>query len=182
MNIEIERKFLVTRNAASMPGLPALLDTCTARKRMAQGYLHEGKPSTRVRLDLDNEIAHICIKAKRIKESAGKPEYEYQIPYADGLELLKLCGDRVLTKTRYEWIELATLQSPRCVFEIDVFTSDNLKGLVVAEVEQPENMTAEQFRTLTIPQWCHVELTGVKGWSNRRLVTQGIPKATKQVK
>ena len=182
MNIEIERKFLVTRNAASMPGLPALLDTCTARKRMAQGYLHEGKPSTRVRLDLDRKIAHLCIKGKRDKATGGKPEYEYQIPYTDGLGLFELCGDRVLAKTRYEWIKQATLQSPPCVFEIDVFTSDNLKGLVVAEVEQLENMTAEQFRTLDIPSWCHVELTGVKGWSNRRLVTQGIPKTTKQVK
>lgn len=179
MNIEIERKFLVTRNAASMPGLPALLDTCTARKHMAQGYLHEGKPSTRVRLDLDLKIAHLCIKGKRLKATGGKPEFEYQIPIDDGLMLMEMCGSRRITKTRYEWIKHTTVEVPQLVFEIDVY-GGSLKGLVTAEVEKPENVTAEQFKGLIVPSWCNTELTGVKGWSNRCLASYGVPSKEKK--
>lgn len=176
MNLEVERKFLVTRDGYSYPRLPALFRTCVEKRDLMQGYLHEGKPTTRVRTDLTNKQAWLCIKTSRDADTHGKQEFEYEIPFADGRLLILQCGTRVLSKTRYNWVKSPSKACAGFTIEIDFFTSPSLRGLVIAEIEKPAELSLEEFLVLKPPKWCGEEVTGVKGWSNRQLVMHGIPK------
>ena len=91
---------------------------------------------------------------------ASRSEFEYPVPVADARQMLaELCGDRVLSKTRYrrrrgdhEW-------------EIDVFHGAN-DGLIVAEVELRSETDHPE-----IPDWVREEVTGDPRYYNANLVT-----------
>lgn len=146
MAIEIERKFLVLNGIGFLKGIVGA--------RILQGYLHEKGPTTRVRR-VDNKQGFLTVKDSR--KGLRRPEYEYPIPLQDANELLAMCEDRTLTKTRYEVLV------GKHIWHVDVFTGTH-KGLVTAEIELKSEK--EKF---AIPTWIGPEVTFEKAYTNKRL-------------
>lgn len=150
---EIERKFLVTSNDwKNMPeDRPAA--------QLIQGYLSDG-----IRVRVKPTTAYITIKEKT-KNPRVRSEFEYEIPRADGVELMKIASERgtVINKTRYFKKSVEGL-----VWEIDVFRG-KLRGLVTAEIETPEVDTKVE-----LPSWVGKEVTSAKKYSNSSLFHKGL--------
>ncbi|MHC4548282.1 MAG: CYTH domain-containing protein [Planctomycetota bacterium] len=129
MRSEIERKFLV-RSDAWGPG-----DDGTLQR---QGYLAISERNT-VRVRVEGRRAQLTVKGPQ--RGLTRAEYEYEIPVAEGEEMLAhLCG-LVIEKTRY------LREYAGQTWEVDVFRGPN-EGLVTAEVELESEETA-----IEIPPW-----------------------------
>ena len=119
MGVEIERKFRIR-------GEEWRGEKVERQYRIEQGYLSVEKERT-VRVRLKGEAAYLTVKG--VARGLSRLEFEYQIPVGDAEEMLReLCGERRLTKTRFE------VEYEGHLWEIDVFEGAN-QGLVVAEVE-----------------------------------------------
>ncbi len=121
MPTEIEVKYLVNK----MPPLNSEIKS----EKIVQGYLQRGDSSgekATVRVRQLGNIGFLTIKGK--KNGLTQPEYEYQIPIEDALELLKMCEHGLLEKTRYY------IPHGQHIIELDVFGGKNT-GLIVAEIE-----------------------------------------------
>lgn len=137
MAIEIERKFLV-KDRSWMQGAEG--------KLYSQGYLIREKERT-VRVRRVEDRAFLTVKGE--SDGLSRLEYEYEIPVADGQELLDtLCKRPLIEKVRY------LVSYAGMVWEVDEFRGAN-KGLVVAEIElaSPEQQFAK-------PPWLGEEVTG----------------------
>ncbi len=147
MGEEIERKFLVTgdqwrRGAESV--------------RFRQGFLST-EPERTVRVRVAGERATLTIKG--ISVGARRTELEYEIPLADGQQMLDtLCKRPLIEKTRYR-TKLGTH-----TWEVDVFEGDN-SGLIIAEIElQSEDELFDR------PDWLGEEVTHDPRYFNSNLV------------
>jgi CYTH domain-containing protein len=79
-----------------------------------------------VRIRIAGEKAFLTIKGRT--ETISRPEFEYEVPFEDGIELLKLAISEPIEKTRYKiWYE-------GFLWEVDLFSGKN-QGLVMAEIE-----------------------------------------------
>lgn len=167
MAFELERKFHLTELPAHAQNLYSTGDFSL----LCQGYLHEGKPTTRVRIDKTLKQAWLTIKGKRTDK--GKPEYEYTIPYAEGVELLALCGSRLVEKARItENIQVAGRNVALLTFDVFRLTTDPATGkpLLLAELEKLPFASDEDFNSIKLPWMTNaVEVTAKKGWSNRSI-------------
>lgn len=146
---EIERKF-IAKNAVLK-----LLPQCE-RQSIVQGYLHEKGMTSRVRI-VDGSSAWLTFKGPR--QGLARDEFEYPIPLADGLQLLRYCDARVLRKTRH------TVPFAGWSWCVDVFHGE-LTGLVLAEVELPSEKAK-----VTLPPWVATEVTLDKRFSNKNLAS-----------
>jgi CYTH domain-containing protein len=149
MGVEIERKFLVKE-------FPK--DECSEGRRYIQGYLTEkaGGNVVRIRVDTSSSAPPIlCIKGQGL---VSRPEFEFEIRLSEAMDLLKLCGDRVIDKTRY------TIKSPSGhTWEIDEFHDKN-SPLIIAEVElESEDEIAQG------PSWIGEEVTKNMFYTNAYL-------------
>ena len=70
-----------------------------------------------------------------------------------------------MVKTRH------LIEHGRHKIELDVYAGE-LEGLLVAEVEFPDQASAEQFEP---PDWFGDEVTGDRQYLNQTLATQGAP-------
>lgn len=149
MGVEIERKFLVTNNEWKALAKPVLYK---------QGYISSDSERI-VRVRVAGNKAFLTIKSKPIKGSISRMEYEYEIPLADGEELLTtLCLKPIIEKTR------TIVKWEGFNWEIDEFLGVN-EGLVVAEIELPtENIPFEK------PNWIGKEVSEDKRYSNSNLI------------
>lgn len=158
---EIERKFLVDINNDT-------LKRCISesiKTNIAQGYLLN-TPQKVVRVRCSDIVeyewarmsfAHITIKSAT-ENALERNEWEYEIPTNDAKEMLKLCGDFVIEKTRYSFRENDNL-----FWEVDVFHGYN-DGLIVAEIELPTKDTQ-----VDLPDWIVSEVTYDPKYSNNNL-------------
>ncbi|WP_297576774.1 CYTH domain-containing protein [uncultured Deefgea sp.] len=145
MAVEIERKFLLKNDTWRC--------AVHCSTRIAQGYLCTD-PERTVRVRVKGDAAFLTIKGKN--SGISRSEFEYEIPLADAVELLKLCP-QVLDKTRH------LLSIEQHTFEIDEFHGDNA-GLIVAELElASENSTYPQ------PEWLGAEVSGDARYYNSAL-------------
>lgn len=146
MGLEIERKFLVANDDWRAQSARSV--------EMRQGYLagEGGKASVRVRIE--GERANLNIKAAVV--GSTRAEYQYDIPLAEGRELIKLCVG-TLEKTRH-YVEQGDL-----TWEIDVFEGANA-GLVVAEIELPA-----EDHPYGRPAWLGREVTMDRRYYNHAL-------------
>jgi len=135
MAIEIERKFLLKENT-----LPSLENGTL----YVQGYLDESAEKT-IRVRIAGTKAFLTIKGKTTGYT--KSEYEYEISVKDAEELLLLCSNEPIRKTRY----LIYYGSHR--WDVDVFHEQN-EGLVLAEIE-----LESESETFEIPPWIGKEVT-----------------------
>ena len=93
MAIETERKFLVKNDD--------FLPESVGHARIAQGYLSTD-PARTVRVRIKGEKAFLTIKGASDPSGVSRGEWEYGIPVEDARELLALCGERIIDKTRYD--------------------------------------------------------------------------------
>lgn len=144
---EIERKFLLQSDAWRA--------LAQHRQAMSQGYLAGGeRVSVRVRVAGDE--AHLNIKSGGLV--ASRLEYEYAIPVAEALELLKLCPGPLIEKTRH-YVDLDGFE-----WEVDEFHGAN-EGLVVAELELDR-----EDQVFPRPAWLGKEVTHLRRYYNVSLV------------
>ncbi|WP_294736702.1 CYTH domain-containing protein [uncultured Flavobacterium sp.] len=136
---EIERKFLVLNDSYKAESF--------LEKRITQGYL-SSQPERTVRVRIKGDKGYITIKGKSNASGTTRMEWEKEITLAEAEQLLAICEEGVIDKTRYE------VKVGKHTFEVDEFYGDN-KGLIIAEVElDDENEAFEK------PEWLGQEVTG----------------------
>lgn len=94
--------------------------------KLLQGYIHiDKKKQVRVRIDLNNHMAQMCIK---FMDGNIRDEFEVKMDFNEGLHLYALCPYKV-EKTRYSelWGQYE--------FAIDLYTN----GTAIIEVEDKYN-------------------------------------------
>ena len=142
---EIERKFLVKTSLFQVSGHSLI---------MRQGYLSVD-PARVVRVRVEGEQAWLTIKGKM--EGITRPEWEYDIPVSEALEMLKLSIYAPIEKIRHR------LQIGNQLWEVDEFLGQN-SGLWLAEIEL--NDENEPFDT---PDWLGEEVTHDRRYYNSQL-------------
>jgi len=142
---EIERKFLVRGDAWRALGRAAVF---------RQGYLSTVKERT-VRIRVVGDQGWITVKGLTV--GATRAEFEYAIPVNDAQEMLELCAQPLIEKTRTV-VDLGDLQ-----WEIDEFTGPN-EGLIVAEVELQRG-----DQEIDLPDWVGDEVTDDPRYYNANL-------------
>lgn len=141
---EIERKFLV--DDMSFMGM------ATGSRHIVQGYLSR-KPTVRVRICDDR--AFLTVKSRNL--GVTRSEWEYEVPLEDAREMMKLCTEDLIEKTR--WL----VPFGGLTWEVDVFEGA-LTGLIVAEVELPGEDTVPE-----LPDFAGKEVTGNPAFYNSAL-------------
>lgn len=137
--IEIERKYKVKNTN--------FLKDISMSFKIAQGYLNTD-PERTVRIRTKNEQAYLTVKGKSNEKGTSRFEWEKEIDFEEAKELLLLCEDFIIEKTRYVIIH------QNHTFEIDVFTGLN-DGLLIAEIELKNE---DEF--FEKPEWLGEEVTG----------------------
>lgn len=122
---------------------------------IAQGYLCTD-PEHVVRVRLTDNAGYLTVKSKN--HGASRGEWEYEVPYEDACQMLKLCTG-LISKTRY----LVPLDD--YIWEIDEFHGRN-QGLVVAEIELPR-----EDASYRLPIFVGSEVTGQPQYYNSNLAT-----------
>ena len=145
---EIERKFLVTGEYKSQ---------AFAHSRIVQGYICSARGRT-VRVRLRDGRGYLTIKGASDAAGMSRYEWEKEISREEAEELMKLCEEGVIDKTRY------LVRSGRHVFEVDEFYGDN-EGLAMAEVEQ-----AAEDEPFDRPAFIGREVTGDVRYYNSQLM------------
>ena len=147
MGLEIERKFIVKSNEWKK--------FSTEPQQLQQGYLSTDFEEWVIRLRIINyQTAKITLKAR--KDEISNHEFEYSIPFEDGMNIWNLITRKIIKK-RYE----LNFCSQKWI--VDVFGGKN-HPLVLAEVElDSKNELVKK------PTWCTSEVTSIKKFSNAAL-------------
>jgi adenylate cyclase len=146
MGVEIERKFLVRREA---------WPSTTTATLFRQGYLSRDRGRT-VRVRRAGDQAFLTIKGESV--GLARPEFEYEIPVADSDELLALCIQPLIEKWRH------LVEHEGHTWEVDEFLGANA-GLWVAEIELTR--ADEPFAR---PPWVGDDVTDDRRYLNSNLV------------
>jgi adenylate cyclase len=147
MALEIEHKFLIKNNDWK----EHIRNSATYK----QGYLVSDKTRS-IRIRTSNNTAWLNIKSATT--GSYRNEYEYEIPFSEGIEILNtLCETPLIEKIRH------FVPYKQHIWEIDVFDGEN-EGLVIAEVELSE--IGEAF---SIPTWVGIEVTDDLRYYNNSL-------------
>jgi len=137
--LEIERKYKAKNTT--------FLNETKISYKINQGYLNSMSERT-VRVRTKNDKGFITVKGKSNITGTTRFEWEMEIPLDDALELLKLCEDFIIEKTRY----VVVFEDK--TYEVDVFEGQN-EGLIIVEVElENENDIFD------LPEWVGEEVTG----------------------
>ncbi len=146
MPLEIERKYTVINDAWRSQAIG---------NHYVQGYLSLD-PERTVRVRRVADQAWLTIKGR--SRGMVRSEYEYPIPPEHAGELLGMCLQPLIEKTRYRVMHAGL------TWEVDVFSGDNA-GLVIAEIELE---SASQIPEL--PAWVGDEVTDDVRYYNASLV------------
>ncbi|MEG3638411.1 CYTH domain-containing protein [Magnetococcus sp. PR-3] len=158
MSFEIERKFLIAHD-----GWRGRSEGTLYR----QGFLSTDKERV-VRVRVAGDKGTLTIKGK--SQGAKRPEYEYEIPVSDAVEMLeKLCQRPLIEKHRY------LIEHQGHTWEVDEFFGEN-QGLLVAEVE----LSSEE-EAVVLPDWVGQEVTEDFRYANASLVAHPYCQWSKEV-
>ncbi len=146
MNIEIERKFLVTGDYRSIAESSA---------HIRQAYINSRGEKT-VRVRIRGERAYLTIKSRSLKGCLGRMEWEKELSLPEAEDLLKLAEPGMVDKTRYLIPDADGVH----IWEVDEFHGDS-EGLVVAEVE-----LRSEDDSVVVPPWAGPEVTGDRRYCN----------------
>jgi len=135
MPFEIERKFLVDHT---------LWNPSDEGTKIVQAYLGLF-PNPTVRIRIAGDKGFLTIKGR--SQTISRPEFEFEIPVNQALEMLDLAISHPVEKTRYE------VKYNGFLWEVDVFSGKN-SGLIIAEIElESEN---QEFKR---PGWLLEEVS-----------------------
>ncbi len=147
MALEIERKFLTKDDTWK--------SSATGSARILQGYFAR-TPLLRARIRIYGDKGFITLKSE--PGMLVRHEYEYEIPKADAIEMIKQFSvEPIITKIRYD------VPYEGVVWAVDVFEGGN-SGLVMAEAELK---TPDQV--LALPSWAGSEVTNDRRYGNSNL-------------
>jgi len=149
MNIEIERKFLVSGDFSN---------DVVEEIDIIQAYLLKD-PKKTIRIRQYGNKAFITIKGIGNKSGLSRLEIEKEISLEEAELLFPLCEKGQIEKTRN------IVHYKGKTFEVDVFKG-KLEGLIIAEIE-----LESEDETFTKPQWLGKEVTGNKKYYNSYLST-----------
>jgi CYTH domain-containing protein len=156
MQTTVEHRYLLKPETKGWRGLRS------EAMRIQQGYLYiRNNQSVYVSLEYANQ-ASLCFR----KENLGTPDvrFKFRIPRGLGNILFKLCGKRVLKRTRHQVIDNER------VWRINEF-SGNLRGLILVEVTLG-GAEAE----IEKPAWAAADVTYESEYTFAQLAKHGIPK------
>lgn len=156
MGLEIERKFLVADTGWKK-------HTLVKKIPMEQGYFSTGETSPVIRIRVTDSQAFMTIKSNH--RGMTRREFEYEIPFSDGEQLIKACEKPTVKKTRHYIVD-----NLNQLWEIDVFKGIN-KGLVLAEIE-----LESEKQPVVIPNWLSREVTDDERYRNTMLASNKVPK------
>lgn len=145
---EIERKFLVRGEFKSQ---------AFKQSRMIQGYICNTNSRT-VRVRISDNQGFLTIKGPTSESGVTRYEWEREISLPDAHELMQLCQEGVISKTRFY------VHSGSHIFEIDEFHDTN-QGLIVAEVE-----LLDEHEEFVKPDFIGEEVTGDVRYYNSQLM------------
>ena len=146
MGKEIERKFLVKGNDWR---------ELAQGTHYRQGYLSTVKERT-VRVRTIDDKGFLTVKG--ITVGASRLEFEYEVPVKDAFEMLEICEQPIIEKSRYK------IKHSGFVWEVDEFYGVN-KGLIVVEIElESEDQKFDK------PDWIGEEVTGDPKYFNSNLI------------
>jgi adenylate cyclase len=162
--MEIERKFRLDAVPPTM--------RFARREAIRQGYLAlDG--DTEVRLRITPAGAVLAIKSGR---GGVRVEEEIPVHMRQAEALWELTEGRRVQKSRRRVRLAGPAGSPELVAEVDEYAGA-LDGLVVVEVEFPDEATARAFEP---PAWFGRELTDDWRYANRSLAVHGMPEEPAQ--
>ena len=118
MAYEIERKFLVKGDFKQF---------AVSSTYIVQGYIYFDKEKS-VRVRIRGDKGFITVKSSVGDSKVTRNEWEYEIPASEANEMLRLCGENVIEKTRY------VVNIKNLTVEVDEFYGEN-EGLLLAEIE-----------------------------------------------
>lgn len=148
MSLEIERKFLVLSDAFKKES--------HKKYKIKQGFLNSHKERT-VRVRITETKGYLTVKGVSNNNGISRFEWEKEITTLEAEQLLSLCEESIIDKTRY------LIKSNNHLFEVDEFYGENT-GLTVAEIElETENETFKK------PNWLDKEVTGDIRYYNSQL-------------
>lgn len=161
MSVETEVKYLVADNwKESLTG-----GEIKSVSNIKQGYLSTDPERTvRVRLLTQNQTSEAFITIKGKRNGLSCPEYEYRVPFEDGLQLIAMCSN-VIDKTRHV---VVTEQDQR--WEVDVFHGLN-DGLILGEMEFEGEENAPMF----VPEWAVEDVSFDHRYTNAQLSSNKAP-------
>ena len=146
MGVEIEHKYLVKNDGYRL--------MACSKSVIRQGFLSRD-PERTVRVRLRDGKGYITIKGRGT--GMAHPEFEYEVPEADSMQMLALCEPPIIEKTRH----IVMYDGNR--WEVDEFHGA-LEGLVMAELEvESENKRFE------LPPFVGKEVTGDPQYYNSQL-------------
>jgi CYTH domain-containing protein len=156
--VEVERKWLI----AGVDSLPAEV-LATQAAEIEQGYLTIGADGSETRVRRKAGRCTLTVKSGR-----GLVRNEAEVPRtAEQFEVLWPATEHA----RVHKQRRAVPGEGGVTIEVDVY-SDQLDGLVVAEVEFDDPWGAESF---VAPYWFGLEVTADDAYKNRSLAFQGRP-------
>lgn len=153
MGKEIEKKFLVKNTA--------FIAQAKTQQIIRQGYISSETDRT-VRVRTKGEKGFLTIKGKTV--GITRPEFEYEIPYREAIELLQSFCDDIIEKTRY-----VIMQYDKA-WEVDIFSGTN-NGLILAEIE----LDSEE-EEIILPDWIDNEVSDDPRYYNANLAKQPFSK------
>lgn len=140
--IEIERKFLPSTDF----NIEEIKRLSQKKHSIKQGYICD-EPERTVRVRTKNNQGYLTIKGKSTAKNSTRFEWEKEIDLSDAEQLLHLCQNETIIKTRFEILFEGN------IFEVDVFENEN-DGLVIIEIEL--NAVDQIFKK---PNWLGQEVT-----------------------
>ncbi len=147
MALEIERKFKIRDETWRQAS--------TGSARIVQGYFAR-TPLLRARIRIYGNKGFITLKSE--PGVLVRHEYEYEIPKADAIEMIKQFSvEPIIAKVRYD------VPYDGVVWAVDVFEGAN-SGLTLAEAELK---TVDQ--QLSLPAWAGEEVTNDRRYGNSNL-------------
>jgi adenylate cyclase len=149
MAVEIERKFIVLDDRWRQSEIGSA--------PIEQGYFAR-TPLVKARIRIYGDNAYITLKSASATSGMTRQEYEYKIPKADAVEMIRQFSiEPTIKKIRYD------VPFEGMIWTVDVFEGANA-GLVLAEVELE---SADQ--SITLPPWVGVEVTTDHRYENSTL-------------
>ena len=119
-----------------------------------QGYLLTD-PNKTIRVRTKGSQGYITIKGKSV--GASRPEFEYEIPLKDALELLSNFSTSLIEKTRHY------ITYNNKLWEVDEFKGLN-SGLILAEIE-----LSDENENYSAPDWVGENVTDDQKYANSNL-------------
>lgn len=150
VGVEIERRYLVVSPAWRVDAGPG--------RKFRQGYLKKGGIKVRVRSGAGS--AWLTVKGPR--NGLARVEFDYPIPIDDAEQMLRICLQPLVEKTRHE------IRHHEHVWEVDVFEGANA-GLILAEIEL--SAADEPFK---LPTWVGPEVTGDPRYGHESLLERSL--------